>query len=146
MIILSKFAETLYSLMREKNINAPALGKILETDRTNITRYLRAERLPLYHGFIALCEYFNVSADVLLGRVDYSNEELFQPIQPFSSTLRRIMKETGTSQYSIVKKLGVSGGTMYYWLSGKSLPTVENLDKLADFMDVSIDYLLGRIA
>ena len=41
MVILSKFAENLSALMEEKNLNAPALGKILNMDRSNITRYLR---------------------------------------------------------------------------------------------------------
>ena len=145
MIILSKFAENLSALMFEHNLNAPALGKILKTDRTNITRYLRAERLPLFNGFVAIIEYFNVSADVLLGRKEYLEEQEFFPVQPFGTTLRRIMKETNTSQYRIEKDLHVSGGTMYNWLTNKSLPTIENLDKLADYMDVSIDYLLGRI-
>ena len=145
MVILSKFAETLSSLMSEQNLNAPALGKLINTDRTNITRYLRGERLPLYPGFVSLLVYFNVSADVLLGRADYSEIAEFLPVQPFHETLRRALKETHTSQYRIEKELHISGGTMYGWLSGKSLPTVENLDKLADFMDVSVDYLLGRV-
>lgn len=71
MIIVSKFAENLFSLMQEHNLNAPALAKLLHTDRSNITRYLRAERLPNYEVFIKLVEFFNVSADVLLGRIDY---------------------------------------------------------------------------
>ena len=70
MSILSNFSENLSALMQEKNLNAPALGKILNMDRSNITRYLRGERLPDYRVFVTLIEYFNVSADVLLGRLD----------------------------------------------------------------------------
>ena len=63
MVILSKFAETLSALMSERNLNAPALGKIIKTDRSNITRYQKGERLPSFEVFVALIEYFNVSAD-----------------------------------------------------------------------------------
>ena len=59
MVILSKFAETLSACMEEHNVNAPALGKILKTDRSNITRYLRGERLPGYSVFISLLEFSN---------------------------------------------------------------------------------------
>ena len=45
MVIMSKFAENLFSLMQEHNLNAPALAKLLNTDRTNITRYLRGGAL-----------------------------------------------------------------------------------------------------
>ena len=145
MVILSKFAENLYSLMQERNINAPALGKALCTDRTNITRYLRGERLPNFPVFIKLIEYFNVSADILLGRIDYCEEQSFQPVQAFGTTLRRILKETNTSQYRVIKDLHISQATMYFWLCNQSLPSVENMDKLADYLEVSVDYLLGRI-
>ena len=146
MVILSKFAENLLSLMEEKQLNAPALGKLLNTDRTNITRYLRGERLPLYPVFIKLIEFFNISADVLLGRTDYSDVQTFSPIQPFGTTLRRILEETKTSQYRIIKDLHISQATMYYWLLNDRLPTVDHLDQLADYLEVPIDYLLGRIS
>ena len=146
MVILSKFAENLSALMEEKNLNAPALGKILNMDRTNITRYLRGERLPLYDVFTKLIEFFNVSADVLLGRLDYCDVKEFHPVQPFGTTLRRVLEETKTSQYRVIKDLHISQATMYYWLLNNRLPNVENMDKLADYLDVSIDYLLGRIS
>jgi len=145
MVIMSKFAENFSALMEEKNLNAPALAKIIKTDRTNITRYLRGERLPLFKVFVSLLEYFNVSADVLLGKIDYCEVQSFLPIQPFGTVLRKVMSETKVSQYRIEKDLHISGGTMYNWLINKSLPNVENLVKLADYMDVSVDYLLGRI-
>ncbi len=86
MVILSKFAENLSALMEEKNLNAPALGKILNMDRSNITRYLRGERLPNYDLFIRIIEYFNVSADVLLGRLDYCDVQEFQHIRMKENT------------------------------------------------------------
>lgn len=146
MVILSKFAENLSALMQEYNLNAPALAKHLNTDRTNITRYLRGERLPHYDVFTKLIEFFNVSADVLLGRLEYCDIQEFHPIQPFGTTLRRILKETKTTQYRVIKDLQISQATMYFWLLNNRLPTVENIDKLADYLDVSVDYLLGRIS
>ena len=81
MVILSKFAENLFSLMQEHNLNAPALGKILNTHRTNITRYLQEKRLPSFGLFVDIVEYFNVSADVLLGRLDYCETQEFQSVK-----------------------------------------------------------------
>ena len=142
---MSKFAENLFLLMQEHNLNAPALAELIKTDRTNITRYLRGERLPLYDVFTKLIEYFNVSADVLLGRLDYCDIKEFHPIQPFGTTLRRVLEETNTTQYRVIKDLHISQATMYYWLLNERLPTVEKLDMLADYLELPIDYLLGRI-
>ena len=143
---MSKFAENLFLLMQEHNLNAPALADLIKTDRTNITRYLRGERLPLYDVFTKLIEYFNVSADVLLGRLDYCDIKEFHPIQPFGTTLRRVLEETNTTQYRVIKDLHISQATMYYWLLNERLPTVEKLDMLADYLELPIDYLLGRIS
>ena len=143
---MSKFAENLFLLMQEHNLNAPTLAELIKTDRTNITRYLRGERLPLYDVFTKLIEFFNVSADVLLGRLDYSDVKEFHPIQPFGTTLRRVLEETNTTQYRVIKDLQISQATMYYWLLNERLPTVEKLDMLADYLELPIDYLLGRIS
>ena len=145
MDILSKFAENLSALMAERNLNAPALAAILETDRSNITRYQRGKRFPLFYGFLSIVEYFNVSADVLLGLTDYTPHTEFLPTPPFGNRLREVMEETKTTQYRIEQDVHVSGASMYNWLFNKSVPTIESLIKLAAYMDVSVDYLLGRI-
>ena len=145
MVILSKFAENLSALMEEKNLNAPALGKILNMDRSSITRYLRGERLPNYHFFTSIIEYFNVSADVLLGRLDYCDVQKFQPVQPFGATFRKALDETHTSQYELQKNLHLSSATTHAWLNDIRIPSIGHLDQLADYMEVSVDYLLGRI-
>ena len=145
MVNLSKFAENLSELMERHGLNAPMLAKILRTDRSNITRYLRGERLPQYGGFVAMIEYFNCSADVLLGRLDYAEEVVFLPVLPFGERLRTVMSETKTTQYRLEKDLKISGGSVYRWLFDQALPSVDSLEKLAEYMDVRIDYLLGRI-
>ena len=145
MVILSKFAENLSALMEEKNLNAPVLGKILNMDRSNITRYLRGERLPNYHLFIRIIEYFNVSADVLLGRLDYCDVQEFQPVQSFGATFRKALEETHTSQYELQKNLHFSSATTHAWLNDIRIPSIVHLDQLADYMDITVDFLLGRI-
>ena len=145
MVIMSKFAETLSALMAEQNLKAPALAKILNTNRSNVTRYLEGKRFPSYYNFIAIADYFFISTDVLLGRLDYTNDTTFLPALPFGTRLRQIMQETKTTQYRIELDLKISGANMYKWLNDITVPSVESLDKLADYMDITIDYLLGRI-
>lgn len=145
MVNLSKFAENLSELMERHGLNAPMLAKTLRIDRSNITRYLRGERLPQFDGFVAIVEYFNCSADVLLGRLDYAKETAFLPVIPFGERLRTVMAETKTTQYRLEKDLKISGGSIYRWLFNQALPSVESLEKLAEYMDVRVDYLLGRI-
>ena len=145
MVILSKFAENLLGVMEERNINAPALAEAVKVHRTSITRYLRGERLPNYKDFVAIVEYFNISADLLLGRIEYCEVNAFHDVEPFGDTLRQVMQENKVSQYRLQKDLHFSSATTNFWLSNKKLPSMDRVDKLADYLEVSVDYLLGRI-
>ncbi|MBR2614377.1 MAG: helix-turn-helix transcriptional regulator [Clostridia bacterium] len=145
MSILSNFGENLLSLMTEHSLNAPKLAKILNTDRSNITRYLKGERLPTFTNFVNILNYFNISADVVLGLKEFCENKNFLPVQNFNERLLYVMKETKTTQYKICKDLKVSGSSLYKWLTNESLPSVDNIVKLSSFMGVSVDYLLGRI-
>ncbi len=144
MDIMSIFSERLKELMEERELNAPALARAIGTDRTNITRYLRGERLPSYITFAALISYFGCAADFLLGRVEFPPQKQFGSVCPFSTTFRTLLARTGTSQYALEHATHISGALVYNWLTGKTLPSLENLLALADFLSCSVDTLLGR--
>ncbi len=44
----------------------------------------------------------------------------------------------------MAEKLGISQPSYIRYESGTSEPTLENLTKIANILDVSVDYLLGR--
>lgn len=62
----------------------------------------------------------------------------------FAERLLELRKEKGISQATLAKQLQVSYAVVCYWETDRSEPTAPNLVKLADFFDVSTDYLLGR--
>lgn len=55
-----------------------------------------------------------------------------------------LMMTERLSQYALAKSINVSQSTICNWLNGKKEPSVESLWKLADFFDVSVDYIIGR--
>lgn len=62
----------------------------------------------------------------------------------FGERFYELRKERGLSQAAVAKKLGVSFSVVCYWETDRSEPTAPNLVKIADFFEVSVDYLLGR--
>ena len=62
----------------------------------------------------------------------------------FAERLLELRREKGISQATLAKSVEVSYAVVCYWETNRSEPTAPNLVKLADFFDVSIDYLLGR--
>ncbi len=62
----------------------------------------------------------------------------------FGKTLRELRMEFGVGQEELAKKIHVSKGIISLWENGLREPVMSNLIALADFFDVSIDYLTGR--
>lgn len=55
-----------------------------------------------------------------------------------------IMKEQRVSQQEICQYLNLTKQTFSDWKSGKSESYLKYLPQIADYLDVSVDYLLGK--
>jgi len=58
--------------------------------------------------------------------------------------LKKLREEKKMTQAELGNKIGVSGATINRYEKGFRQPDPEMLSKIADFFDVSVDYLLGR--
>ena len=58
--------------------------------------------------------------------------------------LSELRKDCHLSQKQMAEMLHVSAGTISNYETGRYAPNYDTLIKLADFFDVSTDYLLGR--
>jgi len=61
-----------------------------------------------------------------------------------SDRLIQLKKESGLLQKDIAISIGVSLRSYQRYESGERKPDSDILEKLADYFDVSADYLLGR--
>lgn len=62
----------------------------------------------------------------------------------FPLILRTLREECGLSQEQLGQIIGVKRYSIYTYEKGKSCPDMEGLIALADYFQVSIDYLVGR--
>lgn len=60
------------------------------------------------------------------------------------TNLFKTIEEKGLTKSQVAKDTGISSGNISDWQSGRSMPTAIKLDTLANYLDVSVDYLLGR--
>ena len=58
--------------------------------------------------------------------------------------IKDLMKNEKLTQMQLAAAIKVGQSSISDWLNATSEPSVENLWKLADFFDVSVDYLIGR--
>lgn len=63
----------------------------------------------------------------------------------FGERLRDLRKKRRLTQVELGKEVNVTSTAISYYEKGEKKPAYETLVKLADFFDVSLDYLLGRV-
>ena len=54
------------------------------------------------------------------------------------------IKELNLNAKKVSDDTGISTGNISDWKSGRSMPSAIKLDILADYLDCSVDYILGR--
>ena len=63
----------------------------------------------------------------------------------FKENLKFFRKTKGIGQFELAQVLSISTKTVSHWETGYTEPSIAQLIALADFFDVTIDELVGRI-
>lgn len=60
------------------------------------------------------------------------------------NNLFMLIESQGLSASKVSAETGISTGNISDWKKGRSMPTAQKLDILAEYFNCSVDYLLGR--
>lgn len=135
----------LNELMNENGINPKKLYQDLELSGiAKVYVWKKGDNIPNYNHIIKLADYFNCSIEYLLGRTENNSQTKFKDCPPFDAQLKKVMKEKKITQYKLVKDRVVASNHFHKWNKLKEMPSTDTLIKLADYLGVSIDYLVGR--
>ena len=145
------FGEHLRSIRKSRHLTQKQLAINIEASERGVQQYELGERRPTYDMLITLADYFDISLDYLVGRSDnptrYSNTLRFgedTAIFVFGVHLKKIRESRSLTQKQLALNLGVSESGIQQYELGKRKPAYDKLIALADYFDVSLDYLVGR--
>ena len=62
----------------------------------------------------------------------------------FSERLQSLRKERGITIYQLASSLGIMRATIYRWECGKTFPKSEDMERVADFFGVPVDYFYSK--
>ncbi len=144
MDILSNFVDNLKDLMLDYDLTLKDFCKTIDIDLSQCYRYLRKESAPYLETLTKIADYFCCSVDYLLGLAPYLSEDKLNYTPPFNLAFAKILKDFQVSRYKINKHTGISNSMLDNWYHGKQTPTLNNVIKLAQYFDCTIDRLLGR--
>lgn len=144
MNILSNFSETLSELMLIRNLKIKELAQQIGIDGTSITKYFREGVIPKLPHAIAIADYFGCALDYLFGLTNEFVKKNYLPCPSFSQAFDDILRFHNRTKYRLAKDLKISNQSTIAWHKGKSIPTMENLIKIADYFGCTLDELVGR--
>lgn len=56
----------------------------------------------------------------------------------------QLLQKHGITPYKVSKETGISQTTLSNWKNGNLTPKADKLQKIAEYFNVSVDYLMGR--
>ena len=62
----------------------------------------------------------------------------------FADVLSKILQSRSIKASHLAKETGISQGLMSEYVNSKKMPSLQNIEKIADYLNVSVDTLLGR--
>ena len=60
----------------------------------------------------------------------------------FTENLKRLLEQNNMTNKEFADKIGVKASSVSMWMSGKSLPRMGTLDKIADLFNVPVEFLV----
>lgn len=144
MDILSKLSERLKELLDEEGINVADLGRRIKLEPSVISKFLRAERLPSATTLVKIADFFQVTADYLLGLTDFLDVCEFKVRPPFCERLNFLLRTFKVTKYRLEKEARFAELTVNRWQKGICEPSADSLVRLAEYFNCSVDYILGR--
>ena len=120
-------------------------AKIIGISNTTYSNAYNYGIIPKTSSLIRIANYFNVSIEYLISNTDDEHfEKSLHPIS-FKERLLELQKEKGISTvYELSQVIHIHRNNIAQWNKLDCIPIIDDVTIIADFFNVSIDYLLGR--
>ncbi len=134
-------------LRQEANLRQQDIADVLGEKRNTYSKWENCiNDMPLLVSN-KLVNYYHTSYDYILGLTNIKeniNKDLTIDLNLIGKRLKLIRQENNLSQSVLSKKLGFPQTTYSQYETGKSIPTTLKLLTMAQYYNISFDYLVGR--
>ena len=143
---MSTFQNRLNELLKDNNLNEKLLAKTLKIKNlSTIYNWTCGNFIPKIDVIINIANTFNCSTDYLLGVSDNNEIVKSKNCKPFHSQLELVLKQKGLKVYNLRKDNVISAGFAESIFKKNSVPLSYNVIKIANYLNISIDELVGRV-
>lgn len=93
---------------------------------------------------VRLADLFDCSTDYLLGRETEKYPRVFFSCPSFQERLPILCQQLNITKYKLQKDTGIAESAIYSWQRGTESPNLENVLKIADTYNCTVDFIIGR--
>ena len=138
-----KIGERLTELMNEKGVSNNELATVLGVTPCSVGRWKRGVKNMRFTQFIMIADYFNCSLDFLVGRNETYIDFIPKQCPPFYEHFKKLISDKGISRNKINTDTKIKSSHLVDWKNGAE-PQIHSLIELAEYLDISLDILVGR--
>ena len=154
MVFNLRLGERVHYLLRKYNKSQKELADFLNTKTSTINGWKQANRNPSSDMIVPICDFFGISTDYFLnyGEFDVDENNLTSTAKKkdmfdnniFAVRLHLLRTQANISQKSLGDSVGVSYHAISKIENKQRAASIEIIYALAEYFNVSIDYLTGR--
>ena len=138
-----KTGERITELMTICGTDNKTFAKAMGVNVSTVGRWKSNAKYMRLAQAVKIAEYFGCSLDFLFGRTEEMLDFSPCPCPPFYPHLRELLKKKGVSRNQINQETRIKSSHFVDWKNGAD-PHILSLIELADYLDISLDILVGR--
>ena len=141
---LKIFRERLQDLLNESSLSKGDFAGAASVSLPRVYAMLRGPSAPSLTNALKAADFFRCPLDYLFGfREDFSERRYFIAAS-VTDRVREGIDESRLSRYEISRRTGIDQSDLHRWYHGQKIPELVSLLRLAEVLDVSLDFLAGR--
>lgn len=140
-----EFCNRFKDLIDENGLSVGDVVSFMHKNPTTVYDWLRGKHLPRINEIFDLSNLFKCSIDYLICKTE--NYEYLKPkkFPDLAQQIEKVLNETEVTRYKLCKNKILTRGADYRIFYQKINPSTETIVKIADYLGVSVDYLVGRV-
>ena len=106
---MADISERIRTLRKKDHLTQTEFGRLFNIEKTTVSSYERNQSIPHDSIKIAICKYFNVTMDYLVGLSDTPQPAFFVPrLTPHESKVMNAYRDQPDMQPAVDKLLGIT--------------------------------------
>ena len=137
------FVEILKDYLERNSLTITEFAANVGMTEAGLSKWMTGKSYPSLIYLIKVADFFDCSLDYLVGRSEIADYVSATQKQNFCNRLDYLLTTNNKTFYQLAKACKFGCPIYAKWKKGKK-PKPENLISIADYFNVSLDYLVGR--